>query len=65
MSVAVSVEISAVVSTGTPPGFAVHLNRLPCRGVSYVTKHLHLEPHTTRVNFIIVRALFESGINLA
>ena len=31
---------------------------------SYVTKLLHLELHPPRVNFIIVWALFEGGVNL-
>ena len=38
------------------------LDRSPCRGVSYL---LHLEPHPPCVNFIIVRALFEGGVNFA
>ena len=53
-------------------GISCHPSRLcsaldspPCRGVSYVTKLSHLEPHPPYVNFIIVRALFEGGVNFA
>ena len=37
----------------------------PCHGVSYVIKLWYLEPHPPCVNFIIVRALFEGGVNFA
>ena len=62
MSVAVSAEIFATVSSATLPGFAVSECTIPRRGVSYVTKLLHLEPHPPRVNFIVVRALFKGTI---
>ena len=41
------------------------LYHVPRRGVSYITQLLHLEPHLPRVNFIIVWALFEGGVNFA
>ena len=41
------------------------LDCLPCHGVSYVIKLWHLEPHPPCVNFIIVGALFEGGVNFA
>ena len=63
MSVAIPAEISAAGISCHTSRLCIALDRPLCRGMSYVAKLLHLEPHPPRVNFIIVQALFEGGVN--
>ena len=61
-----------LVAASNERGISCHPSRIcsaldhpPCCSGSYVTKLLHLEPHPPRGNFIIVRALFKSGVMFA
>ena len=53
--VAVSAKISYWGVSCHPSRLCSALDGPPCRGVSYVTKLLYLEPHPPCVDFIIVR----------
>ena len=64
MNVPVLAEIYAAASAAIHPDFVV-IDHPPCQGVSYVTKLLHLEPHPPRASFVVVRELFEGGVNRA